>query len=46
MGLEQMLVYYEISKKKGYTQMEVDKLFHSLIMTKVMYAFTEGINLS
>ena len=46
MGSKQMLLYYKISKKEGYTQMEVDKLFHSQIMTKVMYAFTEGINLS
>ena len=41
MGSEQMLVYYKISKKgmkEGYTQTEVDKLFHSLIMTKFMYA--------
>ena len=36
-----MLVYYNISKKgrkEGFTQTEVDKLFHSLVMTKFIYA--------
>ena len=38
MGSDQRLFIIRSLGKEGYTQMEVDKLFHSLIMTKFMYA--------